>query len=129
MNFNLLNNFFNSPYFTQGSITLTSKDYYYNKGHVAKTLDSTYVIKGRKVLVPVDVKDLVDAGLGEYGANETFHLFVKQPLRYSSGSNATIGDLVTYDDYDYKLISVQNYKTHGFYHYMITKFKEAKLND
>lgn len=127
--YKLLPEFFNNAYFNQGTITVYSKNFAYDKGHPIDGTTTTEIIKTRKVLVPSNVKDLADNGLGEYNANETFQLYVNRQLKYSSGELLQKGDLIGYDGQMYKLISVLNYKTHGFYNYYITKFESGVLND
>jgi hypothetical protein len=129
MIYKLLPEFFNNSYFNQGSITIYSKNFAYDKGHPVNSTSVSEVINTKKVLVPLNVKDLQDLGLGEYVANESFSLFTDRELRFSSGSLLQKGDLIGYDGKLFKIIALLNYKTHGFYHYTITKFESEVLND
>lgn len=125
----VINSFLMDSYFTQGTVTVTGKDFYYNKGHVEYVSGATTTLRQKKILVPVKEKDLVDAGLGEYVGNESFTLFTKTPLVFSSGAASKVGDIITYKNKKYKIISQLDFETHGFYKYLITKLKDDELND
>lgn len=127
--FNFLTEFLNDSYFTQGVIKIYSNTISYSEGEAVAGTPTVRTVRGAKVLVPVNAKDLVDMGLGEYIGNEVFNLYVTAPLKFSNGTLLQKGDQIEYESNIYKLISNLNFKTHGFYAYTITKFKDTTLND
>lgn len=127
--YKLLPEFFNNGYFNQGNITVYSSNFTMSKGHPVSGTPTTEVIKTQKVLVPMNTKDLEDTGLGEFVGNEAFNLYTAKQLKFSNGTLLQKGDMISYDGSMYKIISSLNYKTHGFYNYVIVKFKGETLND
>lgn len=126
---NVITQFLNNAFFSQGTITIQPKHFYYDQGTLVETLGTSYIVKARKVLVPVNTRDLKQVGMGEYTADETFSLFVDKPLNYVNGTALQQGDVITYDSTSYKLVSSLNFKTHGFYKYLISKLKTDTLDD
>jgi hypothetical protein len=126
--FKLLPEFFNNAYFNRGSIKIRSKDYTMVKGQAVNGTESTETLTVRKVLVPMNAKEIMDTGLGEYNTGEAFYLYVDKVLRFSNGKLLQKGDVIEYEGFSYKMITVLDYRTHGFYTYVLNKF-EGKLND
>lgn len=127
--YNLLPSFFNDSFFNQGTITIYNRALSYDKGHAITTPKVDKVLKCNKIIVPVNVKDLVDKGLGQYNADRSFQLYVSKPLKFQSGSALQIGDLIEYNGGMYKLLSGLDFSTHGFYNYYITKMEDKRVND
>jgi hypothetical protein len=127
--FEILKQFLNHGYFTQGTIMVMSAKFTYEKGHMVQTYSMPEVIKTRKVLVPTNANELVNMGLGEYSAKETYSLFTETPLKFQSGTNLQSNDIVVYKGVNHKILSVMDFSTHGFFKYIITKQMEAKLGD
>ena len=75
-----LKEFRGDRYFSTGELTLTPHTFSYTKGQVADVSGTPIKLRSQKILVPVNVKDLIDMGFGEYVANETFTLFINKPL-------------------------------------------------
>ena len=119
--YEIIKQFLNNKYFNMGSLQIIQSSFSYSEGLIASVPQTPYTIRTQKVLVPVNTKDLIDRGLGEYGANSVFDLFVAKQFRFPNGAMAQNGDTIVYDTEHYKIISTLNFKTHGFYSYTIAK--------
>ena len=126
--YEIIKQFLNNKYFNMGSLQIIQSSFSYSEGHIASVPQTPYTIKTQKVLVPMKTKDLVDKGLGEYGANTVFTLFVPKQFRFPNGALAQNGDTIVYDSENYKIISALNFKTHGFYSYTIAKQSVSDLS-
>lgn len=129
MSFELLKEFFGDAWFIQGTITLTSHTFTYSEGEVSDTQTSSVAIKGKKLLIPVSEKDLIDAGMGQYVTNGSYYLYTRNPLKYPNGTLGQKGDKVEFNNEVYTLISQLPYGHHGFYKYLITKYMPNTVAD
>lgn len=124
-----LDDFIADDFFNRGDITIISRDGAYVEGEYVENLPVENTVTTDKVLIPMNGKALVDAGLGEYSSEETFKLWVRDALVFSNGSLLQEGDTIQYETNTYKIILVENWVTHGFYKYIISKQRLGALND
>lgn len=125
----ILPDFLNDAWFNQGAIEVTGEVGAYVDGLWELQSLSTQTITTRKVLVPINAKAIADRGLGEFTEGEVFSLFTESPLKLQNGVELRKGDTLTYAGFQYKLISELNFVTHGFWKYMVAKYKPTELND
>lgn len=125
----MLKYFINYGFFNRGTITITGRTVSYNKGHAEIINTETRTITTSKMLIPLNPKEVVDLGLGEYAANDSFSLYTRGELRFQSGASVRKGDIIIFKSKDYKIISCLDFETHGFFKYIITRTEEQVLND
>jgi len=126
---NIFRQILNNYPFPQEVLTIKSRTFAVNEGHEETSTTVITTIKQKKVIVPMNGKELVDAGLGQYAANETYALYTGTPLKIQSGTLLQKTDVITKGGFDFQIISIEDYKEQGFYRYVITKLMETQLND
>ena len=129
MIYNALKQYINNYPYPQEVLTVKSRNFQAIEGHVSNINLPIYTIKQKKIIVPVNPKELVDTGFGQYAGNETYALFTLTPLKIQSGTLLQKTDIIVKDGFDFTIISVENYAQQGFYKYIITKLMENVEND
>lgn len=128
ININILKQFFNQKFFTQGTVIIKERSATYDKGHVSDGIISTETLKLKKVLVTLSANEMNDLGLGQYNGHENFGLYTLAAIKFQSGSELQKSSLVEYEGKDFQIIKQLDVRTHGFYGQILTSFN-GELND
>lgn len=124
----IFSHFRNIEFFKTPPLTFSSYTFQYVNGQNTKTLTKTRVVRDAKLVVPIEAKELMELGQGQYSANETYAVYLPKPVQFEDGTLSKVSDHVSYKGKDYKIMSVLNFSDQGFYKYIITHYTETSLN-
>lgn len=125
---NILKQFLNQAFYTQGTIIIKDKGVSYDKGHVSDEIVSRETLKGKKVWIPVNGDEMKDLGFGQYNDFENYWLYVLSAITLQSGSEMKKSSLVEFKGKDFQMLKQLDFETHGFYGYLFTSYNGV-LND
>ena len=129
ININILKQFLNQSYFTQGTIIIKERtEASYDSGHIQEGIVSTETLKKKKVLVPISANEMNDLGLGQYNDYENYYLATLSQIKFQNGSLLQRPSLVEYKGKNYQIIKQLDFSTHGFYSHILTSYNGV-LND
>jgi hypothetical protein len=129
ININILRQFLNQSYYTQGTIVIKSRSASYDKGHVSDGTSLSETVKQKKVLVPITPREMNDLGFGQFSSAENFWLYTLSALNFQNGTSLQKGDLVEYKNKDFQILSQIDFETHGSYGHLLSSYLGEVLND
>ena len=116
----LLSEFLDDAYFKQ-TITLITKIVTRIKGRTEVTGTNETSIDG--IVQNVKEKDLINAGLGQFTANNAYSLFTQTTIDQS------LNNLIRYEDKLFKIKKTGAWNNYGFNKYIIYQYNDEVLND
>lgn len=119
-NNDLLTEFLEDDYFKQ-TVTLITKIVTRVKGRTEVTGTNESPIDG--IVQSVKAKDLENAGLGQFTANEAYSLHTQTIIDQS------LNNLVRFENKLFKIKKVSAWNSYGFNKYIIYQYNDQVLND
>jgi hypothetical protein len=124
----ILRQFLQQSYFTQGTIIIKDRDISYDKGHLTESAVTQTTLKQKKVWIPVSASQMQDLGFGQYNGYENYWLYVLSAIQLQSGSEMKKSSIVEFKGKDFQMLKQLDFETHGFYGYLFTSYNGV-LND
>jgi hypothetical protein len=125
---NILKQFLNNSYYTQGTIIVKDRGVSYDKGHIEAGTTTSTTLKQKKVWIPVSASEMKDLGFGQFNDFENYWLYVLSAIKLQSGSAMQKSSIVEFKSKDFQMLKQLDFETHGFYGYLFSSYNGV-LND